>query len=109
MHFSNVVGWVYHTLAPEGGFVVSRYARTRRSAGCDAVLNGDVLVAESNTEHGLMEKAGAVIIGADKSNDMRKSANRIYHFKWDTDKDGKPLRKGEFSRWTGTSPLVCCC
>ncbi|HTN06585.1 sorbosone dehydrogenase family protein [Agriterribacter sp.] len=91
MHFSNVVGWGNSEMpaAPEG-FIVSRYASGLRNPRWMYVLpNGDVLVAESNTEHGLVEKAGAVIIGASKSNDMRKSANRITILR-DTNKDGKP-------------------
>jgi glucose/arabinose dehydrogenase len=91
MHFSNVVGWkdAEAPIAPEG-FAVSRYADSLQNPRWMYVLpNGDVLVAESNTEHGLLEKAGAAIIGASKSNDMRKSANRITILR-DTDRDGKP-------------------
>lgn len=91
MHFSNVVGWGEADMpaAPEG-FVVSRYASNLQNPRWMYVLpNGDVLVAESSTEHGLVEKAGAVIIGANRSNDMRKSANRITILR-DADKDGLP-------------------
>lgn len=91
MHFSNVVGWeeAEAPVAPEG-FAVTRYANGLQNPRWMYVLpNGDVLVAESNTEHGLIEKAGAAVIGANKSNDMRKSANRITILR-DTDKDGKP-------------------
>ena len=44
-----------------------------------AVLpNGDVLVAESNTEHGLMEKAGAVdAIGADNRTTCGKALTAL--------------------------------
>ena len=97
MHFSNVVGWgeTAAPVAPEG-FLVSRYADSLQNPRWMYVLpNGDVLVAESNTEHGLIEKAGAAIIGANKSNDMRKSANRITILR-DTDQDGKPDVKETF-------------
>ena len=97
MNFSNVVGWK-ETEAPKApdGFVVNRYADSLQNPRWMYVLpNGDVLVAESNTEHGLLEKAGAVIIGASKSNDMRKSANRITILR-DRDKDGKPDIKETF-------------
>ena len=97
MHFSNVVGWegTEAPSAPEG-FVVTRYADSLQNPRWMYVLpNGDVLVAESNTEHGLVEKAGAAIIGANKSNDMRKSANRITILR-NTDKDGKPDIKEDF-------------
>ncbi|HRP56307.1 sorbosone dehydrogenase family protein [Agriterribacter sp.] len=97
MHFSNVVGWEEGEapVAPEG-FAVTRYANGLQNPRWMYVLpNGDVLVAESNTEHGLIEKAGAAIICANKSNDMRKSANRITILR-DMDKDGKPDVKETF-------------
>ena len=76
--------------------MVNRYADSLQNPRWMYVLpNGDVLVAESNTDHGLLEKAGAVIISASKSNDMRKSANRITILR-DRDKDGKPDIKEVF-------------
>ncbi|MCC6286305.1 MAG: sorbosone dehydrogenase family protein [Chitinophagaceae bacterium] len=91
MNFSNVIGWKEGEtpVAPEG-FTVAMYADGLQNPRWMYVLpNGDVLVAEANTPHGFFEKVGAAIIGANKSNDMRKSANRITLLR-DTDKDGKP-------------------
>ncbi len=91
MNFSNVIGWKEGEtpVAPQG-FIVTKYADSLQNPRWMYVLpNGDVLVAESNTPHNFFEKLGAAIIGANKSNDMRKSANRITLLR-DTDKDGKP-------------------
>jgi len=91
MNFSNVIGWKdgETPIAPEG-FAVAKYADSLQNPRWMYQLpNGDVLVAEANTPHGFFEKIGAAVIGANKSNDMRKSANRITLLR-DTDKDGKP-------------------
>jgi glucose/arabinose dehydrogenase len=48
-----------------------------------------VLVAESNSFHPLYEKIGAVVIGANKSNNLNKSADRITLLR-DTNGDGIP-------------------
>lgn len=91
MNFSNVIGWEEGTkpIAP-AGFTVTLYAD-----GLDnprwlyQAPNGDVLVAESNTEAGLLTKIGASIIGATKADNLSKSANRITVFK-DNNNDGIP-------------------
>lgn len=91
MNFSNVIGWEENKtpVAPEE-FSITRYADSLQNPRWMYVLpNGDVLVAESNTPHSFFEKVGAAVIGADKSNDMRKSANRITLLR-DADKDGRP-------------------
>ncbi|MFT3704294.1 MAG: sorbosone dehydrogenase family protein [Agriterribacter sp.] len=90
-NFSNVIGWKNNQkpTAPVG-FTVTKYADGFQNPRWMYRLpNGDLLVAEANTEHGFLEKVGAVVIGANKSNDMRKSANRITLLR-DTDEDGKP-------------------
>lgn len=91
MNFSNVIGWKEgETPVAPDGFIVSKYADSLQNPRWMYMLpNGDVLVAESNTPHSFFEKLGAAIIGANKSNDMRKSANRITLFR-DSDKDGIP-------------------
>ncbi|MFT3751033.1 MAG: sorbosone dehydrogenase family protein [Agriterribacter sp.] len=97
MNFSNVKGWKEGEtpVAPEG-FTVTKYADGFQNPRWMYVLpNGDVLVAEANTPHGFFEKIGAAVIGANKSNDMRKSANRITILR-DTDKDGKPDMRATF-------------
>ncbi|HEY9004971.1 MAG TPA: sorbosone dehydrogenase family protein [Ohtaekwangia sp.] len=97
MNFSNVIGWKTGETpkAPEG-FTVTRYAD-----GFDnprwlyIVSNGDILVAESNSNHPFLEKIGAHIIGASKSNSLRHSADRITLLR-DADGDGKPEVRNTF-------------
>jgi glucose/arabinose dehydrogenase len=97
MNFSEVVGWKEdeQPKAPDG-FVVSKYAD-----GFDnprwmyLTPNGDILVAESNSNYNLAEKLGAKIIGAYKSKDMHKSANRITLLR-DFNKDGVPELRDTF-------------
>lgn len=91
MNFSNVIGWQNgeKPIAP-AGFTVTLYAD-----GFDnprwmyQAPNGDVLVAESNTEVGFLKKVGASIIGATKADNLGKSANRITVLK-DNNNDGVP-------------------
>ncbi|MGN6492420.1 MAG: PQQ-dependent sugar dehydrogenase [Agriterribacter sp.] len=97
MNFSNVVGWKENEkpVAP-AGFTVSKFADSLQNPRWMYQLpNGDLLVAEVNTEHNVIEKVGAAIIGANKSNDMRKSAKRIILFR-DKNKDGVPDQKEVF-------------
>ncbi len=89
--FSNVIGW------PEGkmptapaGFVVTEFARDLVNPRWIYVApNGDVLVAEANTEKKGTKKAVAVVSGQAKSQRFDESANRITLFR-DTNNDGKP-------------------
>jgi len=91
MNFSNVVGWEKDEkpIAPPG-FTVTLYAD-----GFDnprwlyQTPNGDVLVAESNGKHTLLQKIGAPLVGANKANNLHKSANRITILR-DANHDGKP-------------------
>jgi glucose/arabinose dehydrogenase len=97
MNFSNVTGWKEGEapIAPKG-FSVTRYAEGFQNPRWMYVLpNGDLLVAEANTPHGFLEKIGAAIIGANKSNDMRKSADRITLLR-DNDHDGIPELRTTF-------------
>lgn len=97
MNFSNVIGWKDGETpkAPEG-FTVTKYADgLQNPRWLHQLPNGDLLVAESNTQHSIPEKVGAAIIGANKSNDMRKSANRITILR-DADRDGQPEMKEIF-------------
>lgn len=91
MNFSNVVGWKEgeKPMAPEG-FTVTLYAEGFNNPRwlCQTP-NGDVLVAESNGKHSLLQRIGAPLVGANKANNLRKSANRITLLR-DTNKDGKP-------------------
>ncbi|MBL7768261.1 MAG: sorbosone dehydrogenase family protein [Flavipsychrobacter sp.] len=97
MNFSNVIGWKKN-LKPTApaGFKVTRYADAFQNPRWMYQLpNGDVLVAESNTPHGFLVKIGAAIVGANKSNDMRKSADRITLLR-DTNQDGFPDQRTVF-------------
>jgi glucose/arabinose dehydrogenase len=90
-NFSNVIGWSGNAKpsAPEG-FEVSKYADGFQNPRWLYVLpNGDILVAESNSHHSAAEKVGGTIIGANKSNDLSNSANRITLLR-DANKDGVP-------------------
>lgn len=97
MNFSHVMGWKDgETPKAPRGFTVTQYADGLQNPRWLYQLpNGDVLVAESNTPHSIPEKVGAAIIGANKSNDMRKSANRISILR-DADGDGQPELKEIF-------------
>lgn len=90
-NYSNVQGW--HDgrtpIAPKG-FVVTRYADHFENPRWMYVTpNGDVLVAESNSNHTLVEKIGGRILGASKSNNLKNSVDRIVLLR-DTNHDGLP-------------------
>ena len=89
--FSKVVGWPDGaTPTAPAGFVVSEYARDLVNPRWIYVApNGDVLVAESNTEKTGMAKAVTSVIGQASSQRFDASANRITLFR-DTNGDGKP-------------------
>lgn len=89
MNFSKVVGWKdgAKPVAPEG-FEVTEYAKDLKNPRWIYIApNGDMLVAESNSHYGLFKRIGGFFVGAHRSNQMRKSANRITLIR-DKDKDG---------------------
>lgn len=91
MNFSNAEGWKdgQKPMAP-AGFTVSKYAEGFENPRWMYVTpNGDILVAESNSNHSLIEKIGGSFIGASKSNNLSHSADRITLLR-DTNKDGIP-------------------
>lgn len=93
-NYSNVIGWKDGNMpvAPKG-FAVSQYATGFQNPRWMYVTpNGDVLVAESNSNFTLIEKAGAIIKGVNKSDDLTHSADRIVLLR-DNDKDGIPDQK----------------
>lgn len=91
MNFSNAMGWKdgEKPTAP-AGFTVTKYADSFENPRWMYVTpNGDVLVAEANSNHSLIEKIGGPIVGASKSNNLSNSADRITLLR-DTNKDGIP-------------------
>jgi glucose/arabinose dehydrogenase len=89
--FSKVIGWpAGKTPVAPAGFTVTKYAADFRNPRWIYVTpNGDVLVAEANTEPNAAEKAQAAATGKSKSQNMGSSANRITLLR-DTNQDGKP-------------------
>lgn len=93
-NFSKVIGWQNGKMpvAPNG-FAVSQYATGFQNPRWMYVTpNGDVLVAESNSNFKIIEKVGAVIKGASKAEDLTRSADRITLLR-DNNKDGIPDQK----------------
>lgn len=90
-NYSNVVGWKEgEKPAVPAGFTVGLYAAGFQHPRWLYVLpNGDLLVAESNTNFPFFKKIGAKIVGAGKSNDLRHSADRITLLR-DADNNGVP-------------------
>ena len=97
LKFGKVIGWKKDEKphAP-AGFTVSLYAD-----GFDnprwiyQTPNGDVLVAESNGKHSLLEKIGSHFVGAGRFENLHKSANRITILR-DVNHDGLPEIKQPF-------------
>lgn len=93
-NFSKVIGWEDGKMpvAPKG-FIVSQYAVGFKNPRWMYVApNGDVLVAESNSNFTLVEKAGAIIKGVNKADDLAHSADRITLLR-DNNNDGIPDQK----------------
>ncbi|CAM3331112.1 PQQ-dependent sugar dehydrogenase [Aequorivita lipolytica] len=94
-NYSNVIGWNDGETpkAPEG-FVVTKYADGFENPRWMYVTpNGDVLIAESNSNYSIPKQIGATIIGAGGSNNLKNSADVITLLR-DTNNDGMPdLRK----------------
>jgi len=82
-------------IAPKG-FKVSLYADgLNNPRNIYVAKNGDVFVSEANTQITGLKKIGAAIIGATKSEDLDKSANRIMIFR-DTNGNGMPNSESVF-------------
>ena len=91
-NFSNVIGWPDgETPKAPAGFMVTEYARDLKSPRWLYVApNGDLFVAESNTERkGAKNAVINAVTGRDKSERNDASANRITLLR-DTNNDGKP-------------------
>ena len=90
-NYSNVIGWKDgETPKAPKGFTVTKYADGFENPRWMYVApNGDVLVAESNSNYSIPKQIGAEIIGAGGSNHLGHSADVITLLR-DTDNDGKP-------------------
>ena len=89
-NFSNVIGWGDQMPTAPNGFVVEKFADGFNNPRWMYVApNGDVFVAESNSNHSFIEQVGGTLIGANKSNNLKHSADRISLLR-DTNKDGIP-------------------
>jgi len=89
--YSNVKGWNEgETPVAPPGFLVTLYATDFQNPRWLYELpNGDLLVVESNSHFPFFKKIGAAIIGASRSNNTKRSANRITLLR-DADHDGTP-------------------
>ena len=89
MNFSKVIGWPKgKTPVAPAGFKVDLFADSLISPRWIYVCpNGDVLVAEANTELSGLKKIGAKLLGITKAQRFDQSANRITLLR-DTDKNG---------------------
>ena len=90
-NYSNVIGWEEgETPKAPKGFTVHKYADGFQNPRWMYVTpNGDVLVAESNSNYSILKQIGATIIGAGGSNNLANSADVITLLR-DTDNDGYP-------------------
>ena len=93
-NYSNVIGWPNNKtpLAPPG-FKVTRFAEGLQNPRWIYVTpNGDILVAEANTESKGLKKVTEKISGKSESQHTGESANRITLLR-DADNDGDPELK----------------
>lgn len=90
-NYSKVIGWKEgETPIAPVGFTVTKYADGFENPRWMYVLpNGDVLVAQSNSNYSILKQIGATIIGAGGSNNLKRSADLITILR-DTNKDGYP-------------------
>jgi len=89
-NFSHVIGWKGETPKAPQGFVVEKFADGFENPRWMYITpGGDVLVAESNSNHTFIEKVGGTLLGASRSNNLSHSADRITLLR-DTNKDGIP-------------------
>lgn len=90
-NYSKVIGWKNGRVptAPNG-FTVTKYADgLENPRWMYTAPNGDVLVAQSNSNYPLWKKIGAWVIGASRSKSFKNSADVITLLR-DTDQDGSP-------------------
>jgi glucose/arabinose dehydrogenase len=90
-NFGKVIGWpAFKTPIAPAGFRVSKFAEGFRNPRWIYITpNGDILVAEANTELKGFKKMAATLNGKTKSQNQGNSANQITLLR-DRDKDGVP-------------------
>jgi glucose/arabinose dehydrogenase len=96
-NYSKVIGWKdgRTPVAPDG-FKVTKYADGFDNPRWMYVTpNGDILVAQSNSNYSVPKQVGAAIIGAGASKDLKKSADVITLLR-DRNKDGVPELRTTF-------------
>jgi glucose/arabinose dehydrogenase len=96
-NFSNVIGWPKDKMptAP-AGFEVVRFADSLQNPRSVYVApNGDIFIAQANTEVKGVKKVAAVVTGKSNSVNTTYSANNIILFR-DKDGDGKYEERHEF-------------
>jgi len=96
-NFSKVIGWQNgRTPKAPRGFKVTKYAvGFENPRWLYELPNGDILVAQSNSNYGLFKQIGAWIIGAGRSKSLKHSADVITVLR-DTTNDGTPDVRGTF-------------
>ncbi|MDQ0107198.1 PQQ-dependent sugar dehydrogenase [Chitinophaga terrae (ex Kim and Jung 2007)] len=94
MKYSHVMGWQPNeTPTAPPGLKVTLYAdQLHNPRWMYQLPNGDVLVSESNSNHSFFTKIGAVFVGANKSNSMKKSKDQVTLLR-DADGDGIPEQR----------------
>jgi glucose/arabinose dehydrogenase len=96
-NYSNVIGWE-NGAKPKApyGFTVTKFADGFDNPRWTCVTpSGDILVAESNSNYSVLKQVGGTIVGAGRSNNLSRSADRITILR-DTDKDGIPEQRDTF-------------
>lgn len=90
-NYSKVIGWKEgETPIAPSGFKVTKYANGfQNPRWMYETPNGDILVAQSNSNYSFFKQIGAALIGAGKSNNLKHSANIITLLR-DANKDGIP-------------------
>jgi len=89
--YSKVIGWAKNeTPVAPNGFKVEKFAGALNNPRNIYVApNGDVFVAEANTEVSGVKKVGAALNGAAGSQKLSESGNRVILFR-DVNRDGNP-------------------
>ena len=90
-NFSKVIGWKNgETPIAPPGFIVTKYAEDFKNPRWMYVTpNGDILVAQSNSNYSFIKQIGATLKGVWRSNNLKHSANIITLLR-DSNKDGIP-------------------